>query len=382
MPKRRDWKSIFANNPLDIEKDKSKQHWFRRLAIQENTTFEFVKKIYYDHHYKHKDINEHLALEEEAKEVGIPIKDVSHYWYKGEHFSIFTKNNHKTYFTVRDEIIESMKAHAPNYTNINYNYSVLQEAHLLVIDPADIHIGKLCQVLESGEEYNVEIAFNRVLEGLEGLLSKVSPFAIDEILLLIGNDILHVDNAKRTTTSGTPQDTDGMWYSNFIRAKQLYIKIIDRLIPLAKKLSIKHNPSNHDFTHGFFLADTIQSWYSKVDSIEFEVSIAHRKYLAYGKNLIGSTHGDGAKTAELPILMAQEASQHWHYCIHRYFYEHHIHHKRSKEYGSVTVESVRSPSGTDGWHHRNGYQHAAKAIEAFLHHKEHGQIAKFTHIFY
>jgi hypothetical protein len=48
---------------------------------------------------------------------------------------------------------------------------------------------------------------------------------------------------------------------------------------------------------------------------------------------------------------------------------------------SVCVETLRSPSGADSWHHRNGYQHAPKAIEGFIHHPEHGQVARLTHLF-
>jgi hypothetical protein len=47
----------------------------------------------------------------------------------------------------------------------------------------------------------------------------------------------------------------------------------------------------------------------------------------------------------------------------------------------VCVETLRSPSGTDSWHHRNGYQHAPKAVEGYIHDKEHGQIMRITHIF-
>ena len=54
-----------------------------------------------------------------------------------------------------------------------------------------------------------------------------------------------------------------------------------------------------------FLADSISSWYSKCKNITFDTSIAHRKYYRYHNNLIGTTHGDGAKPQDLPILMAQ-----------------------------------------------------------------------------
>jgi hypothetical protein len=41
---------------------------------------------------------------------------------------------------------------------------------------------------------------------------------------------LHIDNPKRTTTSGTPQDTDGMWHTNFLIAKQLYVDVLELLL--------------------------------------------------------------------------------------------------------------------------------------------------------
>jgi hypothetical protein len=48
---------------------------------------------------------------------------------------------------------------------------------------------------------------------------------------------------------------------------------------------------------------------------------------------------------------------------------------------SVNVETLRSPSGTDSWHHKAGYQHSPKAIEGFIHSKKDGQVARITHLF-
>ena len=53
----------------------------------------------------------------------------------------------------------------------------------------------------------------------------------------------------------------------------------------------------------------------------------NRKYFKYHNNLIGTTHGDGAKENDLPLLMAHEAKEDWAVVNHRYFYTHHIHHK-------------------------------------------------------
>jgi hypothetical protein len=314
----------------------------------------------------------------ECEVAGIPAEAVNHGWYKGKQWSLHFKGQQKGYFEIRDEIVADMQSHAPDYKP--KKYAVVKDGHLLVVDPADIHVGKLCRAIETGEDYNEQIAVQRVREGVNGILNKASGFNIDKILLIIGNDILHVDTPKSTTTSGTFQDSSVTWYDAFTAAKKIYIETIETLMQIAP-VHIQYDPSNHDYTNGFFLADTIYSWFSKCDNVTFNVTPAHRKYTRYFNNLIGSTHGDGAKEQDLPLLMAHEAADSWGQCKHKYIYKHHLHHKTSKDYMGVCVETLRSASGTDSWHHRNGYQHAPKAIEGFIHHKEHGQIARLTHIF-
>ena len=321
----------------------------------------------------------HLA----ADSVNVDIKDIRNLWLKNDKASVHIKNPHfqtqeySEFLLLKSQIIEEVKNYAPTYKAFEFKKS--KDSHLLVVDPADVHVGKLCSSFETGETYNSQIAVKRVKEGVNGLLQKTNSFKIDEVLLIIGNDILHTDTPKRTTTSGTPQDTDRMWYDNFNTAKRLYIDLIEQLMQVGK-LTVCYNPSNHDFTHGFFLAQLIEAHFRK-SNVTFDVNLRHRKAFKYYNNLIGSTHGDGAKEANLPLLLAQEFAVNWAATKHRYIYTHHLHHKTSKDYIGCTVETLRSPSSTDSWHHRNGYQHAPKAIEGFLHHKEHGQIARITHLF-
>lgn len=326
--------------------------------------------------------SKHSALEEECKAQGLPVEDVKHYWFKGEHFSINLRGeSQKSYNDIKDDIIADMKAHAPKYDKLKRDKENLKlDSHLLVIDPADVHIGKLAVASETGDTYNSYIAVQRVMEGVYGIVDKASAFKTDRILYIIGNDILHIDTPKRQTTSGTPQDTDGMWYDNFLIARKLHVEMIEVLREIAD-VHVQYDPSNHDYTNGFFLADSIQSWFHNDQHVSFNCSPAHRKYFHYHNNLIGTTHGDGAKENDLPLLMAHEAKQEWAISDHKYFYTHHIHHKRSKDIMGVTIESLRSPSGADSWHHRNGYVHSPKAIEGFLHHKMYGQVARFTHLF-
>jgi hypothetical protein len=348
-------------------------------APNDDVFYRLVRKWIASERAKDYRMNDHEALEKECEAIGIPVEDVKNYWHKGEHFSINVRNDQtNTMQDVLNGIIANMDNHSPSYEVIKRK--TITDPHLLVVDPADVHIGKLCSAFETGESYDNQIAVNRVKDGVQGILDKVQGFNIDKILYIVGNDKLHVDTPKNTTTAGTHQDTTGMWYDNYMIGFQLDVDIIESLRLIAP-VHVQYDPSNHDYTNGFFLAQALSSWFRNCEDVTFNVSIAHRKYFTYGQNLIGTTHGDGAKTADLPLLMAQEASEHWHNCKHRYVYIHHIHHKMSKDYGSVCVESLRSPSGTDSWHSRNGYAHSPKAIEGFLHHPEHGQIARITHLF-
>lgn len=317
-------------------------------------------------------------LKDEAGAAGIDLKDIKHYWYKSEKFSMFAKNSSKTYEELRDEIIADMDGYSPKYPKIKRKPS--KDGHLLVLDIADLHIGKLCSEFETGEGYNHVIAIQRAKDGVQGILDKSSGFNIDKIVFVIGNDVLHVDTPKNTTTGSTSQDVSCMWYDSFQMARKLYVDIIEQLMQVAD-VKVIYNPSNHDYMSGFMLSDSIKSWFRLSKNVEFDASISHRKYFTYGKNLIGTTHGDGAKQINLPQLMSIEAKKDWANCEHYYWYTHHIHHKTSKDYMNVTVESLRSPSGTDSWHHRNGYQHSPKAVEGFIHHKEQGQVARLNHIF-
>jgi len=328
---------------------------------------------------EYKIIQDHRALTEECKRIGIPVDEVDHYWHKGKHFSVHARKKGVSVYKLRDMIIKEMNKHSPSYPTLKRKKN--NDSHLLVIDPADIHIGKLASSFETGEDYNSQIAVQRVRDGVAGIINKSRGFNIDKILFIGGNDILHIDVPSRKTTSGTPQDTDGMWYDNFLTAKKLYVDILEILLAIAD-VHFVYNPSNHDYVSGFMLSDSIKSWFRKSNNITFDCSIAHRKGFKYGTNLIGTTHGDGAKIGDLPLIMANEFSQWWAETKHRYVYTHHVHHKNAKDYHGITVESLRSPSGSDSWHHRNGYGVGGiKAVEGFIHSKEHGQIARLTHIF-
>jgi len=109
---------------------------------------------------------------DECTKNGINPEKVTQYWYKGKHYSIFVKEKQISPEEFAVQLVERIKDHSPKYAKPKY--TTPSDPHLLVIDPADIHIGKLAHHSVSGDTYDSSIAVKRVLEGVDGILNKSS----------------------------------------------------------------------------------------------------------------------------------------------------------------------------------------------------------------
>ena len=327
------------------------------------------------------------------KERGIQPEEVvsCKHWQSanGEpRFSIVTKNDNSIMTTYDREVLLNDIADVVANHKISYprTSKELLGNHLLVVNPADIHIGKLALAKETGEEYNTEIARLSVLQGVQGIIDRAQGYDVERVLFCIGNDVLHVDNVFNTTTKGTPQDQDDKWWKSFGVALKIYVACVDMLMKVGP-VDCVHSMSNHDYQSGYHLAHCLKAWYKGNKKVTVDEGPAYRKYYKYYNNMIGLEHGDGAKMQDIPLLMAQEEPKMWASCKYRTMFLHHVHHKiktkfqSAKDYIGVTVEYMRSPSGADSWHARKGYKGAPKAVEGFLFHRDHGRVASLVHNF-
>lgn len=359
------------------------------------------------------------AITEAAKAGGIEDpSNLSHFWKivkddTGNGYSLFVKNpDTGDSVSITDMVrgaIEGMAAAKP--VTLQPRPETTGE-HLLVIDLADVHFLKLSVKTETGHEYNRDVARHRVVEGTKSLLRTAAPMGIGQILFVLGNDILHVDGPRSSTTSGTYQDSEGTIFQGFTDASLALKEAIDAASEVAN-VDLLHCMSNHDWLMGWALSQTVAAPYRaphfanpRIKATDYNLSESHRKYYRFGDNLLGFSHGDGAKEEKLMGLMLTEARPHMAECLNLYWYLHHFHHKIRKTRGELVfvqekdhtgmtatmtgnpriegahlnIEYVRSPSPPDGWHDRNGYVNR-QAVECFIHHPQLGQRARFTEFF-
>jgi len=308
-------------------------------------------------------------------------------WDKSRDYSMkidnpYTVKNVKVK-TFIDVFLEGLKDYSPKYPKIKRKK--LKDPHLLVIDIADLHINKFCQLFMTGATYDSNVAVERALEGVEGILKKSVGFDIEKIVFVIGNDVLNTDGKSKATTNGTPQDTDLHWWQAFKIAKMMYVKSIETCLSVAD-VEVIHCPSNHDFHLGTCLADSLVSWFRFSKNVTFQDSPRYRKYYRYHKSMLEFEHGDKGKPSNVPLLMAQEEPRMWAETKYRYSYLHHVHHsditkyQSSKDYIGANVTFLRSPSSPDIWHAESGYINLV-AIEGFIHSRDNGRVSHLTHYF-
>jgi len=342
-------------------------------------------------------------------------ENLAHFWKiikddNGNGYSLFVRNPQ----TGKDIAIYDMVREAVLEAPVRFKKLEPRRAprgngeHLLIIDLADIHFLKLCVKSETGYSYNRKVARHRVVEGTKALLRLAQPMGIGRILFVLGNDILHVDSPRSTTTSGTFLDSDGTIFQGFKDAAEAVEEVINECTKVAD-VDLVHCMSNHDWLIGWALSQAIAGRLRgnpAVHSTEYNLSEAHRKYYRFENNLFGLTHGDGAKEEKLYGLMVKEAREHISDCSNLYWLLHHVHHKdrksrsefaylREKDHNGMTtmvsgktqvegehlqIEYVRSPSAPDGWHDRNGYVNR-QGVECFVYHPTLGARARFTEWF-
>lgn len=317
------------------------------------------------------------AFRQYCEDNGIPHSQVTAYWDKStEQYSVLVRPQKPDYEALRDEIIATIKSHAPKYPKLKRAKS--KDGHLLIVRLSDLHIGKLSHIEQVGENGNSSVVVERVRTGVQKLLQRASGWDINQILFQTGDDLLNSDNIAGGTTRGTPQDNSEMWYRSFMTAQQLIVEVVEILAGVAD-VHYQHIVGNHDELSSFYLSQSIAAWFRDCQHVTFDVTPAYRKFYRYGDNLVASLHGHGKLRGDrLALSIAHEAASMWGETKRRYAYTGHVHSKIASDHAGLTIESVLSPSPTDAWHSLNGYSSAA-GLNAYVHHPSDGQVARFTH---
>lgn len=178
----------------------------------------------------------------------------------------------------------------------------------LLIDIADLHLNLQATMFSTGNEYNCEIAEKLFFYVIEDILSRVEKYNFNKIIFCIGGDMLNIDNLSGSTTKGTPQDNDLLYFDAVEKMYEMTIKAVDILKQKAP-VNVIYVSANHDKLSGYKLAKFIEAWYRNDKNVTVDYSPLPRKYVKFGRTLFTFAHDGNIKT--LPRLIADEAREYW-----------------------------------------------------------------------
>lgn len=282
---------------------------------------------------------------------------------------------------LRNDITRDAAARTPPKA---HKLTKTDDPHALEVCLFDLHIGKYGWGEETGDDYDTDIAEARARVASEDLLAQAGHYALDEIVVPIGNDLLHYDNLEGSTTLGTIQDRDTRFHRMFRRARGLMAWLITHCAERANVRAIII-PGNHDSLSAWTLGQVLAAQFSADRRVSFDDSPRKRKYHLYGKNLLGYAHGHNEPHKKLPQIMAAEVPDLWAKSTTREMHLGHFHKSKVTEpiyvddHEGCTVRVLRSLSGTDNWHAAQGYIGNTRGAEAFVWRKSGGLRAHFLH---
>jgi hypothetical protein len=248
---------------------------------------------------------------------------------------------------------------------------------LTVYPQGDPHAGLYSWKDETGHTFDL-VEFERITKAaIDRLVASVPPSA--HALYIDLGDTLHADNNASRTKSNHHLDTTGRHAEVVrinIRCKRHHIA---RMLEKHLHVTVRINPGNHDGITAIMLAEMLALLYENEPRVTVITSPNPYWFYGFGTNLIGTTHGDGAKGANLPLLMAVDEPTMWLASEHgtRVWFVGHVHHKDIKDHPGVTVEYVRTLAAPDFWSHGAGYR-SKRSMEAVTYHRDDGEDERHT----
>lgn len=241
-----------------------------------------------------------------------------------------------------------------------------------VLNGHDLHLAKLAWSVETGgADWDINIARATDDAAVEDLMSKVPQERVEEVVVIVGSDMLQVDNNSSQTTRGTYVDSDSRLPKAFNVACDMLSVRIERLAARFR-VKVVVIPGNHDQTVSFFLGRYIAAWFRKHPNVTVDSEPKSRKYHGYGSTLVTFDHGDETKMKDLPLIIMRENQS----TISEYrFIEAltgHLHSEQCDDYKGVIVRTAPALCSPDKWHSQRGYIGTIRRSQGLLYQRDNG----------
>lgn len=266
---------------------------------------------------------------------------------------------------------ERAEAHAPK--RFEFVKPVRAKADCCyVLNIQDLHLAKLASRQETGgADWDIRIAEAAYRQVVDDLIAKVPQERIEQVVVIIGSDMLQVDNDKSSTTAGTYVDSDTRLAKAFDVASKMLTDVIEKLAARFKVHCVVYG-GNHDRTVSLFLGRYIEAWFRNHGNVAVDASPRSRKYHGYGKTLIAFDHGDETKWNDLPLAIMRDNQS----VISQYRFTEclvgHFHSEQSEDIKGIVIRVAPALCPPDKWHSSKSFANNMRRSQGLLYQREDG----------
>lgn len=247
------------------------------------------------------------------------------------------------------------------------------QGHMMAeVNIADLHLGRLSWHGDTSCNYDHRIARDMFSAIVSEVYHELKGKPLEYITFVWSNDFFNSDTVLKTTTNGTPQDTDIRWQKLFNIGTEMLVDAITMLSGLAPVRTF-YTASNHDKMTSYHAIKYLEAWFRKDKDIDINTDAKARKYQLYGNTLLGYAHGAAEKPARLASMMPNEARALWGNAVTREMHAAHLHSEHAiEEVNGVIVRRISSPTASDTWTDEAGFGTAVRKAQTFLYERERG----------
>lgn len=286
--------------------------------------------------------------------------------------------------TIQNDVVnllnEAVQKHNPHAFIPDNNVKI--SSRVLEICLPDLHFGL---TEDDGDQLTTRasetVKVNRIASSINDFIVTND---ITEVNLVFLGDILHYDTDGKTTTHGIPQNSHLTFQQMFDSAVEHLTVIIDAIYAgldendQNSSFTITYVPGNHDKLLGYTVMATLKAIYNH--EIIFDIEQKSRKFVLYGCNLVGYTHGDMNKK-RMQQWIYNEAKQFISDAENIEVHAGHYHSENTIEDNGIILRYLSTSAGVSPWEYEQGY-HSKRKVEMFLWDKTEGlQSINFINLF-
>jgi hypothetical protein len=240
----------------------------------------------------------------------------------------------------------------------------------------DVHMGMLAWGEESGEDYDLKIAEQLLLDWF-GAAVKMSPDAHTAVLAQLG-DLLHHDaHASVTPTHAHVLDADSRLQKIIRVVIRTMRRVISMLLAKHQRVHIIMADANHDPTGGAWLREMFAAFFEDEPRVTVDNSASTYYVVEHGLTSLFYHHGHKRKVGDVDSVFAGQFRDVFGRTKFSYAHIGHLHSDELKSTNLMRVERHETLAARDAYAANGGWI-TSRSAKVITYHKSFGEVSRIT----